>query len=83
MTLFTDWLALIKCTASSPAIYTRVQENFLLLTSNSPPTSVNSICPDMSSLLLRYHDENICHAHCSMPHIFLEKYLGENLEKAL
>jgi len=22
MTLFTDWLALIKCTASSPAIYT-------------------------------------------------------------
>jgi hypothetical protein len=37
--------------------------------------------PCMSSPLLRNDDENIRHAHCSMPHIFLEKYLGENLEK--
>jgi len=81
ITLFIDWLVFIKCTASSPAVHTLVQENLLLLTSNSLPTSVNSNCSDMSSPLVRYHDEKIRHAHCSMPHIFLEKYLGENLEK--
>jgi len=73
--VYTDWLA-----TSSPATFKQVKENPLLLSSNIPPTLVNSICPDISSPLLRYN-ENIHHAHCSMSHRFLEKYLGDNLEK--
>jgi len=60
--------------------FLQVQENILLLSSNIPPISVNSSCPDMSSPLLRYN-ENIHHAHCSISHRFLEKYLGDTLEK--
>jgi hypothetical protein len=68
----TDWLALLHCAASLPAVCTQVQEIPLLLSSNSPPTMVNSICPDISSPLLRYHDENIRRAHRSVPHSFPE-----------
>jgi hypothetical protein len=64
--------------ASSPAFCAQVQENLLLLSSNIPPSLVKSICPDMSSQLLRYYDENIRHAHCSMLFISPEKYLGDN-----
>jgi hypothetical protein len=41
----------------------------------------SDIFPDMSSPLLRYHDENTRRAHRSMPHSFPEKYLGDNSEK--
>jgi hypothetical protein len=42
---------------------------------------VKAICPGFSSPLLIYHNENVCHAHYSMPHSFPEKYPGENAEK--
>jgi len=56
-------------------------ENLLSLCSDSWPTSVNSINPDISLPLLRYHYENIHHAHYSMLQCSLEKYLGDNSEK--
>ena len=64
-----------------PVIFIQVQENLLLLCSDSWPTSVNSISPDISLPLLRYHYENIHHAHYSKPHCSLKKYLGDNSEK--
>ena len=83
MTPWYDWLALINCAASSPAVCIAVRQNFLLLSSNSQPKPVNSIGPgtDMSSPLPRYHNANIRYAHWSMSHRFLEKYFGANPEK--
>lgn len=71
-----DWLALINHAASSPAILLQVQENLLLLCSNTPPTSVNSICPDMSSPLLRHHNENK-HSPCSL--FSVPQFSGKNI----
>ena len=69
-TIYVTQFALINYTSFSPAICTQVQQNLLLLYSNIPPTSVNTICPAMSSPLPRYHDENIRDAHRSVPHSF-------------
>lgn len=60
---------------------TKIQENLLLLSRNSQQTSVKVICPVISSPLLTYHKENVCHAHYSVPHSFPEKYPGEDAKK--
>ena len=80
-TLYTDWLALINCTSSSPALWAQVQENLFLLSSNSPPTSVSSIYHEVHSPLLRDKDAYIHSAYCWVPHSFLEKYPSDNSGK--
>lgn len=67
--------------ALSPAVFIKVQENLLLISSDSWPTSVNSISPNISLPLLKYHYEKIPHAYYSMPLSSLVKYLGDNSEK--
>jgi len=73
--VYSDWLALINCAASLPAILLQVQENLLLLSSNTPPTSVNSNCPDMSSPLLRHHNETFALLIVKFPTVFWKNIL--------
>jgi hypothetical protein len=68
----TDWLALINCAISSRAVGTQVQDNLLLLSTNSLLTSKNCTFRGISSPLKRYYDDNARRGHRSVPYSFPE-----------
>jgi hypothetical protein len=55
----------------------------MLLSSIRPLKPVYSFCHDLSPQLLRYLDENIHHAHCSVPDNLTNKYPVNDSEKEL
>jgi hypothetical protein len=80
---YTYWLAVKNCAAFSPAVFTRIQEDYLLRSSNGPPPSANPICPGMSAPLLRYHEESVRRAPGALPLSFPLKRPGETKNKHL
>jgi len=81
--MYNDWLALINCAVSSPAVGTEVPENLLLPYSNRLLTSMKSTFLGISSPMQICHNGKDRRAYRSAPHSFPGKIPGENAENAL